>query len=536
MKLPVIPFLIAATLLGIAIYLFNTTGRGAPKILAAPKLTQIADVEGIETEVAISPDGTRCAVIADGDLWMLSLSDGHRERITRTSEPESFPAWSPDGKRLTFTRGADTMVVPSGAVAGSLAATLKADASSLSWSPSGRLVYVRGRGLWQTDVGGQNDKRIVAPDENPNVTLHSPRFSPDSMQIAFIKSLLDLSGQVWIVDSLTGVRHPIVIDRPGERPLDVGWMLEGRDLAFLTNRSGGYSVWHVNFADNTVGPLTEPFQTLLLAPIGMSIWNDRIVFPRHSFDSNIVLSDGKTVAKTDDLELEPAVSPDGKLVAYTIFKGNQSDIWTAGIDGSNPAFRTVGHEPRFTPDGFHVVYTHADMAGNDDVWRLDIRNGSTERVTDADELDLTPDASSDGRLIAFTSTRGVSPSVWIISASGGKRLRLNDGGYGPRFSPDGTAILYWNKGAFWTMESNGNNPQPASLDPAPAQAVGGWNKSMPLLIDGNEIRGPNHTVVFRSERPLWPRFDVLPDGRFLVAPIEVRETGLWALDLQFRTQ
>jgi hypothetical protein len=34
--------------------------------------------------------------------------------------------------------------------------------------------------------------------------------------------------------------------------------------------------------------------------------------------------------------------------------------------------------------------------------------------------------------------------------------------------------------------------------------------------------------------PVWPGFDVLPDGRFVVAPIEVRETGLWAIDLNYK--
>ena len=36
------------------------------------------------------------------------------------------------------------------------------------------------------------------------------------------------------------------------------------------------------------------------------------------------------------------------------------------------------------------------------------------------------------------------------------------------------------------------------------------------------------------DRLAWPEFDMLPDGRFVYAPIEIRETGLWAIDLTYK--
>jgi hypothetical protein len=46
------------------------------------------------------------------------------------------------------------------------------------------------------------------------------------------------------------------------------------------------------------------------------------------------------------------------------------------------------------------------------------------------------------------------------------------------------------------------------------------------------------TAVFFSD-PLeivsfWPGFDVLKDGRFIEAPIDIRETALWAIDLTYK--
>src|SRR5262245_44525287 len=111
MRLPLVPILVAATILIAVVYLFNATGSGDRRILDVPHITRLAEVDGVETEVALSPDGSRCAVVADGDLWLVSLTGGPPVRLTQSPEKEGFPAWSSDGRRLTFSRGVDTSVI-----------------------------------------------------------------------------------------------------------------------------------------------------------------------------------------------------------------------------------------------------------------------------------------------------------------------------------------------------------------------------------------------------------------------------------------
>src|SRR6185295_18663347 len=147
MRLPIIPFVVAAVLLGGAWYLFNASRSGL-RTPDVPRLARLADVEGIETEVAVTPDGTRCAVIASGDLWFLNLSNGDRKQLTRTPQPESFPNWTPDAKRITFTRGADTFAISPDSGAEEL---FRANATSLSWSATSRTTFVRDRALWITN-------------------------------------------------------------------------------------------------------------------------------------------------------------------------------------------------------------------------------------------------------------------------------------------------------------------------------------------------------------------------------------------------
>ena len=53
----------------------------------------------------ISPDGTRVAFAALGDLWTVSARGGEAvpERLTQDVFVEMNPAWSPDGTQLAFS-------------------------------------------------------------------------------------------------------------------------------------------------------------------------------------------------------------------------------------------------------------------------------------------------------------------------------------------------------------------------------------------------------------------------------------------------
>jgi Tol biopolymer transport system component len=529
MRLPIVPFVIAVTLLAAAWYFFTAT-RSDHKTIDVPRLTRLADIDGTETEVAIAPDGNQYAVIVSGDLWLLNMATGARRQMTQTSIRESFPAWTSDGKRITFSRGPDTFAID--AATGS-EEVLRRNATSLSWSMAGRTAFVRDRALWLTDAAGQNEKKLVDADAAADVAIDRPRFSPDSLQIAFVKTQLGLRGEVWVADVSNGMARALVSDRPAENPMDTGWINSGRDLAYLTNRAGAYSLWYIDFAQSTINPLTQPLVTVPLARLGIAVFKDRIVVPRHFVDSNIELSDGTRVADSEKLEFEPAASPDGNRIAYTIADENKFEIWTAGFNGEKPAFRTLGRNPRFSTNSYEIVYTHTDPTGNADIWKLDTRNGSAERLTDADEIDVTPDWSADGRSVAFASARGGAISIWTVPASGGKRLRVNDGGYAPRFSPDSKSILFWNRQALWTMQTNGENLRKVAgnlLEPT----IAVWSQKGPAFFTERAIQTASETLFDVSDHLIWPEFDILRDGRFVIAPINIRETGLWAIDLTYK--
>jgi Tol biopolymer transport system component len=68
---------------------------------------------------------------------------------------------------------------------------------------------------------------------------------------------------------------------------------------------------------------------------------------------------------------------------------------------------------------------------------------STLRALTFSGHDLQPDASPDGRLLAFTSDRDGVSRIWLRQLLGGEEVPLTDGpDTNPRFSPDGSAILF----------------------------------------------------------------------------------------------
>jgi len=80
-------------------------------------------------------------------------------------------------------------------------------------------------------------------------------------------------------------------------------------------------------------------------------------------------------------------------------------------------------------------------------------------MTDAEEIDVTPDWSPDGRSIGVCLRRGRRDLDLDGSCVGGKRLRLNDGGYAPRYSPDSKSILFWDSAGI--MDNGCGRPRPS---------------------------------------------------------------------------
>ena len=524
MRIPVIPVVVLLVLAGGAVAFFTLSGSTG-RSLGVPVTAPLVDVEGVETEVAIAPDGLRYALVASGDLWFVDLGDDRRRKLAEGTDPASAPAWTGDGERITFTRGPDTMAVDPD---DGIEVLHLADARHLTWSTTNQMAFVRDRALWIAAREGGEARELVPADPRPDVTIRSPRFSPSGNQIAFVKTRLDLFGEVWRVEIDTGNAFPIVADRRSENPASADWVGDDNHLVYLTDRSGGLAVWYVDLEASTLLPVTPPLMGRAPAPLGIDVYGTRIVLPRYTADADIQTSTGRRLIAGPRSEMEPAVAADGRKIAYTVENEGAFEIWVTDMETSDSRSLGLGRHPRFAPSGNEIVYTRTGLDGNRDIWKADVRTGFQEPLTDDDEIDDVPDWSPDGRTIVFASTREGQFALWAIPSTGGRRQRLNDGGYAPRFSPDGARIAYWHDGAVWTAEADGTNP--VRMAPAGNPAPPAWGPAGPAFFDDGRIRVEEGEGVAMS---MWPEFDHYGDGVWLVSALDIEAAGLWSVDLTF---
>jgi TolB protein len=188
----------------------------------------------------------------------------------------------------------------------------------------------------------------------------------------------------------------------------------------------------------------------------------------------------------------------------------------------------LGTSPRFSPDGSQIVYTRTALDGNRDIWKADTRTGLQEPLTDGGEIDDVPDWSPDGQTVVFASSRGGELALWAVPASGGRRQRLNDGGYAPRFSPDGSRIAYWHEEAIWTADADGRDP--VRVADAGQLAPPAWGRAGPAFFSDGAIRLPDGRALPLS---IWPEFDHAGEDNWLVARLNIDKAELWSLDLTF---
>ncbi|MGQ0430270.1 MAG: dipeptidyl-peptidase 5 [Gammaproteobacteria bacterium] len=105
-------------------------------------------------------------------------------------------------------------------------------------------------------------------------------------------------------------------------------------------------------------------------------------------------------------------------------------------------------EPRLSPDGKLVAFTlrETDLAadrGRSDLWLVEAAGGAPRRLTASEENDTAPDWSPDGAGIYFLSARSGSTQVWYLPLAGGEatqvtRLPVEVAGF--RVSPAGDRL------------------------------------------------------------------------------------------------
>ena len=94
----------------------------------------------------------------------------------------------------------------------------------------------------------------------------------------------------------------------------------------------------------------------------------------------------------------------------------------------------------FSSDGRFIAYA-SDRAGNFDIWVQPVAGGEPVQITKSSAHETQPDWSPDSSMIAYRSEAD-GGGIHVVPALGGTERRLAQGGYRPRFSPDGGSVMF----------------------------------------------------------------------------------------------
>jgi len=431
--------------------------------LAGARFARLTDWEGSELDAAISPDGNFVTFLSDRDgpfdAWVTQLGSDEFLNLSRGQ----FPGLLIDEVRNVGFAGDDAhawlrmgpvkesvWLVPS--LGGSPRPFLP-DAVQVAWSPDRtRTVYHSnspGDPIFVADSNGGNPKQIFV--EKPGLHHHYLAWSRDGRFVYFIGGVPNLDTDIWRIPAIGGAAerltnhharvaypsflHDGTLVYTATRPDGSGSGLYAMDVdrriphAVSFGLEAYVSVASSDAGRRLVATVANPTSHLWTAPISDRVVDEsavrrfalpavRAAAPRFGPDYLLFLSskgaaDGLWKFKdSSNVELwkgseggiaaGPAISPDGKRIAFVVRRGKRAGLFMMAADGTDP--RAIAES-------------------------LDIRD--------------TPSWSPDGKWIAVVASEGQGQPLLNVPVAGGAPVRLAEGiNYNPVWSPDGRFIVY----------------------------------------------------------------------------------------------
>ena len=366
---------------------------------ARGEYAQITDFADSATSPALSPDGRLLTFIrgastfeGPGQIYLKQLPDGESVQLTSDDSEKMSPVFSPDGSRVAYTHvsgefGWDTWVVP---VADRTPRLWLANASGLTWMADGHVLFSEiGAGLHMNIVSADERRTAVRLVYNPESTqgmAHRSYPSPNGRWVL----LAEMVRPVWqrcrlvAMDGRTSRRVG-----PEGQCTSAAWSPDGKWMYFSSNVSGSFHIWRQRFPDGT--PEQISFGT--------------------------------------DEEEGVAVSPDGRSLLTSVGH-RQSSIWVRDAAGERevsregyafiPAIPSSAMAQPFSANGrllYLVRQGAVRFAGPGErvgeLWQTDLQTSRSEALfpgVQVSDYDVSPDGSQ--IVFAALDERGVS-HIWL---------------------------------------------------------------------------------------------------------------------------
>lgn len=149
------------------------------------------------------------------------------------------------------------------------------------------------------------------------------------------------------------------------------------------------------------------------------------------------------------MNVEPAVSPDGKTLAFSSDRGGKPMIYTMPLSGGPAKMRiSIGHynsTPSWSPDNKTLAFAGFDKEKNNfDIFIMNIDGSEIKRLTSAKKSsgkwanNEDPAFAPDGRQIMFVSDRAGTRQLYLVNIDGSneRQITYDNKFYGkPKWGP-----------------------------------------------------------------------------------------------------
>lgn len=472
---------------------------------------------------AISPDGQRIAFTYKGDIFTVPATGGRAVQITTNPAHDSYPVWSPDGKRIAFASdrmgSMDVYEVDSNGGTPYRLTTFSGGETPVAYldnktvlflaniMPSAEDAQFPSSQFQQVYSVSKESGRPILFSSMPMENISVSFVSTDLKSVATAKSLLyndkkgyedpwrkhhtsSITRDIWLCTLDKDRTYHKLTDFNGEdrNPVLCG---DGKSFYYLSEQNGSFNVFKKGVESKTSTQITHhnthPVRFLSASNDGTLCYgyNGEIYTVKEGREPEKVNISIVTDKTDKDLikqikqsgATEIALSPDAKEIAFIL----RGDVYVTSVEYSTT--KQITNTPQqergidFAPDGRSLVYA----SERDSVWQIYqstlsdkndklftyAKNIKEERLTYTDLTSFQPRYSPDGKEVAFLENR---TAICVLNLKSKKVRTVMDGKYEYSYS-DGDQCFQWSPDSRWILTNY--------------IGVGGWNNQDVALVNAS---------------------------------------------------